>query len=472
MKAKWIKRLPCLLLCLGLTTAAIAQSNTPSVLDLVQNVDDPELGELIRVAIENQEKFRSLNQEEILELTHKVTLSYIQIKLFNQQIQEVSRKIGEKTGPVEMRHSLLLAKTELEAKRMTEVANLREIMGIIPRHPFEEQPVEILNTWLAINVIDERVYILDGLKPFHDNWQARRWEPAGLLSERETLNNIRERLQSKGSLPIRIDIYYKSSTKAAAEDLRSKVISLATEAKAQMVTEVHTELSIWVGSGVSTFYLRDGKIKTLYPFAMQRPDGEEKPFISGLVNPNDIEQHILWRLTMPKNVPLTFRIEYDEASALMARQIAETARAIVKRFGIADVVKVEEALVQPVPEAAFLGRWQAVADAEIQELVLLAGGQSQLTIRSGALMRDDRPVVVDPLSSQSWPMATAKKTLPTVPAPWILSTKEIFIDIGRNYIYKGYINAEGNLFLDKGGIYPQGSWHDGGQPEMTFRKVE
>ncbi|MHC4581733.1 MAG: hypothetical protein ACYS14_09765, partial [Planctomycetota bacterium] len=129
MKAKWIKKSLCMLLCLGLATAAIAQSDTPSVLDLVQNVDDPELAELVRVAIENQAKFRSSTQEETLELTHEITLIYTQIKLLNLQIQEVSRKIEAKTGPVEMRYSLLLAKAELEAKRMTEVSNLRKVMG-------------------------------------------------------------------------------------------------------------------------------------------------------------------------------------------------------------------------------------------------------------------------------------------------------------------------------------------------------
>ncbi len=448
METREIKKSLCILciLCLCPVVVATAQDKAPSVLDRIQNVDDPELGELIRLAMENR---KEANEKEAFEIMRKVTLSYVQIKLLDQQIAEVSRKIKAETGPTELQYELRLAKTELESKLMTELANLREVMGIIPRHPFEKQPINTLNTWLALNVIDERVYILDGLKPFHGYWAMRRWKPAGLLSERETLNNIRERLQSKDSLPVRIDIYYTASTKAAAENLRDKIASLAKEAKAQMVTELYMELSIWVGSGESTFYLRDGKIRTMYPFAMQRPDGGPKPFVSGLVNPNDIEQHILWRLTMPKNVPLTFRIEYDEASALMARQIAETARAVVKRFGIADVVDVVEALVEPVDEAVFLGQWQAaVADAEIREIELKAGGQGRLTMRTGK---------------------TGQKTQP---APWTLTTKEIFIDSGRNYIYKGYINAEGNLFLDKGGIYPQGSWHDGGQPEMTFKKVE
>ncbi len=128
MQAEWIKK-SLFLLCLGLATVAMAQSKTPSVLDRVQNMDDPELGKLIRVALENKP---SLDRSENLELIRKVTLSYTQIKLFDQQIAEVSRKIEARTGPAEMRYELTLAKTELEAKLMTELANLRELMGIIP----------------------------------------------------------------------------------------------------------------------------------------------------------------------------------------------------------------------------------------------------------------------------------------------------------------------------------------------------
>ena len=74
----------------------------PSVLDRVQRVDDPELGELIRVAmaVEGRE---NLDQKQRLELIRKVTLGYAQIKLLDQQIAEVSRKIEAEKGPAEMR---------------------------------------------------------------------------------------------------------------------------------------------------------------------------------------------------------------------------------------------------------------------------------------------------------------------------------------------------------------------------------
>ena len=157
MKTKWIKKSLCFLLCLGMATAAMAQSKAPSILDRVQNESDPELGELIRAAIEREQKLPSTKRKPPLELIRQVTLSYTQIKLFDQQIAEVSRRLEEVSGPAELRYELLLARTELEAKLMTEVANLRELMGIVPRHAFDQLPIETRSSWVILRVLDEGV---------------------------------------------------------------------------------------------------------------------------------------------------------------------------------------------------------------------------------------------------------------------------------------------------------------------------
>ncbi|MFH1718732.1 MAG: hypothetical protein ABIF19_15360, partial [Planctomycetota bacterium] len=225
MKAKWIKKSLCLL-CLTLGTVAMAQSETPSILDRVQNVDEPELAELIRIAIENH---KDIDQKETLEIIRKIRLSYVQVKLLDQQIAEVSRKIEDQTGPEEMRYELLLAKTELESKLMTELANLREVMGVVPKHAFDEKPIETLNTWVSLHVLDQGVYVLDGQKPFLEYWARRRYKSSGLLSERDALDCVRERLQNKANMPIRIVLYHTAAMRSSANDLRSKVISLARE---------------------------------------------------------------------------------------------------------------------------------------------------------------------------------------------------------------------------------------------------
>lgn len=466
MKTGWVKKLFCLL-CLGLpvvlAAVATAQSEPPSILDRVQKVDDPELAGLIRVAIESRE---NLSQKERLEIIRKVTLSYVQIKLLDQQVAEVSRKIDAETGPAEMRHELLLAKTELESKLMTELANLREIMGIIPRHAFEEQPIPTLSAYISLQIIGERVYVLDGQKPFSNYWIRQRWKLAGWLSEKETLDYVREKLKDKNSLPIRIEIYYAPETKGVSEDLRNKIIGLARETHSQMDTEVRLNLISFTGSGESEFFVRQGKITTFYTNAMQRPDGGPEPFSSGLVNPNDLEQHILWRLTKPKNVPLTFRIEYDEPSALVAKLVADTARDVVKRLGIAELVGVESILVKPAPETAFLGRWRGTARGDFQAIDVQPNGLCQVTM--GDRFRRDAPF-------------GAIKAETGVSGTWLLTTKEIVIDIndkirhpdGSEYVYRGYIDEEGNLIVDKGQIYPQGSFAVSGAPrQMILKRLE
>jgi len=446
MKTGWIKQSLCLA-CLGLpvvlTAIAAAQSGTASVLNRVQREDDPELSELIRMAIANQ---KNISEKDALEIVRKVTQSYAQIKLLDQQIEQVARKLQSATGPVEMQSELLLAKAELESKRTTELANLREVMGVVPKFPFEKKPTKTLSTWLDLNLIDERVYVLDTVKPFSDYFADCRWKLAGLLSEKETLDYIRGRLTDKSNLPIRIEIHHCAEKTSAAEDLRDKIISLARETNSQMDTEVQSVLTTWVGSGESTFYLREGKVRTLYPAPVQRPEGGSKRLLSGLVNPDDLEQHILWRLTKPKNVPLRFRIEYDALSTELAKQVADTAKAVVKRLGIAEVVEVAGVLVEPVPEAVFLGRWQAIKEGDIREIEVQAQGQTRLTMRTGPQT--------------------------TVSAPWTLVTKEIFIDTSHLITWRGYINAEGNLVIDKGAILPQGSWHGQGLALMVFAKVQ
>ncbi len=349
-----------------------------------------------------------------------------------------------------------VAKTELESQPATEKANPPEA-GITPRRPFEKQPVKTLNAWVSLKVLEECVVTLDGLKPFSDFWARCRWRVVGLLSEKQTLDYIGGRLADKGSLPIRVYIYYQSETDSAAQRLADAVMSLAREAKADMDTEVHLELTSWTGSGKSTFYLRQGKIRTFYPLPVLRADGGSPLLASGLVDPNDLEQHILWRLTMPKNVPFNFRVEYDDASSKLAKQVADTARAVVKRVGLTELVGVTGALVEPVPETIFLGRWQAVAKGEIERIEVRSAGISLLTIGN----------------ETQWVKAGV-----TLERSWAPTTKEMIVDVGEAVVtkntcaYQGSIDAEGHLILDRGVVYPQGSFHLSRAPRMVFTKVE
>jgi len=457
MKAKWIKKSLCLLLCLGMATAAIAQGDTSSVLDRVQNVDNPELSELIRLAIENRSKLHKLDQIEKMELIRKVTLSYTQIKLFDQQIAEVSRRIEARTGPAEIRYELTLVKTELEAKLMTELANLRELMGIIPKHAFDKKPIESLSSWVILRVLKQGVYVLESLQPIKEYWARQRLKSLGLLSKKEALDYVREQLKDPNNFPIRIELRHMADMSNAAKDLRDKVVSLAREANCQMEAEVSLTQIEFVSLGVSMLFLRNGTISTLHAGGaqLQRPDGGSKPLVTGVVEPNDLEQHILWRLLRPKNVPLKFRIEHDETSSKLSKQTADKVRAVAKDLDISELVDVERILVEAVPESDFLGRWQAVTKSEIQIIDIQPAGVCVFTMSSGT-----KPI----------------RGGMSVPGRWFMTPNEIHMDIKdqREWycVYRGYLDKEGKLVVDRGEIHVEGSF----RPERSklptvFKKV-
>jgi len=350
-----------------------------------------------------------------------------------------------------------VAKAELESKPPTKKVNPPEA-GITPKRPLEKQAVPSLNTWLRLNVIDQRVYVTDTVgKPFIDNWSECRFKSMGLLSDQETLDHVRERLKDKGSLPIRIDILYTRESSSAAEGLRGAIVKLAYENNCEMQTEVRFTLLTWIGSGTSIIFLRGGEMRTLYPRSVQRPDGAPGRLATGRIDPNDLQQHIVWRLMYPGNVPLTFRIEYDEASANRAKQVADTVKATAKELGIAELVQVTGALVEPIQETAFLGRWQAITGGGIQTIEIQPDGVCRLTTSAAS---------------------DVTKLGATIPCPWTPTTKEIVVDIkagviGTNWLsYRGSINADGNLVLERGVVYPQGSLHLSGLSEMIFQQVK
>ncbi len=465
MEMAWDKgtmRRACLSLALVLTTVSsgqtvggAGQSGTPSILSRVQRESDPELSELIRIAVTNR---RSGSEQERFEIVRKVTQSYAQIKLLDQQIEQISQKIKATTGPADMRYELLLARAELESKRTTELATLREIMGIVPRFPFDKQPTGDLNAWLNLQVLDQRVIVYNALKPFLDYHAMWRHEVAGVLSEKETLDCLRGRLKDKRNLPMRIDINCRAETRSTGEKLRDAVISLARETSTDMDVEVRLEPIWWVSSTTEApFFCREGKIRTLYSAPMARPDGGPNLFRTGLVDPNDLEQHVLWRLSHPGNVPLRLRIEYDQASAPIARQVAETVTTVAQSLGVADLVKVAQVLVEPVPEAAFLGQWEALGKGYIEALDIEPQGVCQVTMGDG---------------TETIPVGASVK------GTWMPTSKEILVDIsdrspkGPRFYYLASINQTGNLIVDRTEIYEQGHFTMANTGQMIFQKVK
>jgi hypothetical protein len=442
---------------LGQTAGEAGQSGTPSVLSRVQRESNPELSELIRIAVANRQKS---SDQERFEIVRKVTQSYAQIKLFDRQIEQVGQKLEATTGPADLRYELLLARAELETKRTTELATLREIMGIVPRFPFEKQPTNDLNTWLNLQVLDQRVVVYDALKPFEDYWAMWRHNVAGVLSEQGTLDYIRGRLKDRKNLPMRIKINYRAESRSAGARLREAVFSLARETGTDMDVEVRLELLEYVSATAEApFFCREGKIRTLYSMAVARPDGCPTLFPEGLVvvDPNDLEQHVLWRLTYPGNVPISLRVEYDQASAPLAGRVAETIKSTAQKLGLAELVALKSVLVEPAPETPFLGRWEALRKGYFQAIDIQTQGVCQVTMGDG--------------TDRFQAGASVKGT-------WMPTCKEVLVDIGDgrpvygSFFYLASINQNGNLVVDRTELYPQGFFHKANTGQMIFQKVK
>jgi len=467
MKMGWMKRWLCRA-CLSLLVvfSAVGTGQTAgepdrrsarSIVDRVKREDDPELSELIRIALTNR---KDASEQERFDIIRKVTQSYAQIKLLDQQVEQLGHKIEITTGPAEMRSEFVLAQAELVSKRSMELANLREIMGIIPRFPFDGQPTGDLNTWLNLQVLDQRVVVYDAIKPFEDYWAMWRHKVAGVLSEKETLDYIRGRLKDRKNLPMRIKINYRSETRSAGERLRDAVLSLARETGTDMDVEVGLELIEYVSSTTEApFFCREGKIRMLYGTPMRRPDGRPPLFQTGLVvvEPNDLEQHVLWHLTYPGNLPIRLRIEYDQASAAMARQVAGSIKTTAQSLGVADVVGVAQVLIEPVPETAFLGRWEARRKGYFQAIDIQPQGVCQVTMDDG--------------TEKFQPGESVKGT-------WTPTSKEILLDIGDgprgygSFFYLASINQRGNLVVDRTELYKQGYFNVHNTGQMIFQKVK
>jgi hypothetical protein len=458
MQTGWIKNplvVVGILLGLSLATLAAGQSKTPSVLDRVERVEDPQLGELIRIGIENR---GDLGRDATLELIRKITLGYSQVRLLDRQIEEVSRKIDAASGPPEMRYDLLMAKTELESKLMAELTNLREVMGVIPEYPFDRKPVLGLSARMYLNSIGEdRVYVLDALDPRTTYWAMSRFKSLGLMSHAEAMNVIRAKVSEPNRLPVRIDILWKDK---ASEQLRDETISLCKEMGITMQADVRLELDNFIGPGVAPFYVRQGKIVAFYPAPVRRPNGDAGDLLTnGFVDPQQLEQHILWRITFQWNLPFTFRIEHDQASTELARHVADEIAAVSKRLDVTELVGVKSVLVEPVPEAAFLGRWRAPVQGEVAEVVIQPDGQAQVLAQVTMLGSSDR----------------GPRTLS---AKWYPTLREIIIDPGivdaeyNRTVWRCQINGEGNLAVIRGDICPQGIFELDAATPIVLEKAQ
>ncbi len=314
MKSKTFKNLivfSCVFFILaGLTKNTIAKEET-SVLSRVQKIDDPELGELIRIALENintpeiqelakfrpeqpeYKKLKSIIQLQELQTVRKVTEAYSDIKLLDSQIEQINKKINSSSSPEKLSYELILAKAELEAKLTDKLAELRETMNIIPIHAFGRRSVEQLNTWIKLDVIGEQVAVFNCSKPFNEIAYQMNHNFVKLMSRKEAFdyvtNNVKE-------LPIRIDILRNTDGIELSEKLNKQIIDFIKDKNLEIQAEVHLDDHIRTQPATSDLIIQDKIIGTTIDGSSNSRGTRER--LSGIIDPNGIESYIQRRLSI------------------------------------------------------------------------------------------------------------------------------------------------------------------------------
>jgi hypothetical protein len=173
----------------GQTMAGTGERGTPSLMDRLQKDDDPELAELIRTALANH---KGVSEKEAREIVRRVVQGRTQILLLDQQIEDLARKIEAKPASAKRENCCGQEGTRSRSgwPKWRICGSCWESFPV----SFQERP-KSLNTWLSLNVVDERVVVLDTVRVLR-LLGCQCYKVAGLLPE-ETLDYVRgqERLK-------------------------------------------------------------------------------------------------------------------------------------------------------------------------------------------------------------------------------------------------------------------------------------
>jgi hypothetical protein len=364
----------CVFVCLAGLVRITPARGEASVLSRVQTIEDRELGELIRVALENlpetkrlavwrpgTEAYNKAKEVEAiarLKTVRVVTEAYVQIKLLDSQIEQSDAKLGSSNLPGALARELMLAKAELESQRATKLAELREIMHIIPRHALGRKPVKDLNGWLRLDVMGDSVLVFTCAKPFTEVEHKMRHVFVKLMAAKEAMSYAVSFVTDRAHHPVRVDILKRSIGAKFSEELEKELIRTIKRAKLELDAEVHLSDSGRSGMVITEYYyaLR-GKMGYSLEKRQQRAAGvADRPgrviatesHVKRPLDAKEFDKYIRGLLVgEPSRLPVKFVIKYDEQSKDLASQAEGTIRDIVKKHSVDKLVEVAQKQMDP-----------------------------------------------------------------------------------------------------------------------------
>lgn len=230
----------------------------PTILERVRKVENPELAELIKIAIINlpESKLTSgSSQQEHSQLQYEikvaksktirvVTEKYAQIKLLDEKIKQIEKKqISSKNEDIKA--ELLIVKASLETERLSNIAELREALHLVPWTPLGPKEIDELSTWIHLEILDgETVRVINFRKPFSENIYINSGNGSFLKTPKETIKYIESILKRDDILPIRITFAATENNDTHANDLKNNCKSFVHKNKVEYKTDLSQDIAI------------------------------------------------------------------------------------------------------------------------------------------------------------------------------------------------------------------------------------
>jgi len=340
----------------------VAQSlYAESVLSRLRTENDPELGECLRLAIKDipiPAEFKTYNptqpsykaakrnyNKKRVALVRAVTESYSQIRLLDFQIDQIDNRVKKSTGrniPSTLHNELILARTELESKRIQELARLREIMGIIPRHAFGQIGVEELSTWAVLDVLDdEHVIVYDMKKPFTESIPYQKYGFVKDVPCDKAVAHIRDLLQETANRPFRIDIFSRKNSVPLSEKMHTQLGEIVQRQSLEMNSDIR--LANGIKKGVAAgFYCIQQRVGDSYKEITTNTKRKKYCLLTDILDNEGFKNKImrLLRPSRPGILPLTIVLEHDKISLENAKQLARTIKSLAEEHRLSNLVTV------------------------------------------------------------------------------------------------------------------------------------